>query len=159
MAGNSKKKRVSAGTKKKGGVNSRPISVLSNMSPETLAEETRALKLRPALSLEAFRDNVATPTDWRTIQFRIYVGAEIARELYAANTNQGMTDALTAVKSIENRYVLSEGQTLRATAGEIELIRMGLEATDEMQDALNAAQQLAFYKQAQKIIDGTSNKE
>lgn len=156
MAGNKKSKRISANTHPKGINGKRPcLSVVVNVTREEIEEQSRKMKLIPLVSLEKFRSNTATMWDWRTIEFRCFVGHEIAKALYTEEAIGGLQAALDMITIIRARIIGMQDGTLGASAEEVDIIRMALEATDEMQDELNSKDQLDFYRKAEKIIAGT----
>ena len=160
MAGNKKAKRVSANTRPKGINGKRPcLSVVVNVTREEIEEQSRKMKMIPLVSLEKFRTSTATMWDWRTIEFRCFVGHEIAKALYTEEAVEGLQAALDAIAVIRARIIGMQDGTLSATTEETDTIRMALEATDEMQDELNSKDQLDFYRKAEKIISENDKKK
>jgi hypothetical protein len=102
--------------------------------------------------LEEFRKGTAKPYDWRTIQIRVLVGHEMAKAIYSNEVFQALVDALAAVRTIELRYEDSGCTRLVATAMEIELINIGMEVTDNMQDEMNSKDILTYFKLAEKAV-------
>jgi hypothetical protein len=118
-------------------------------------EEAATLKAIPGLALEALRQGTASEGHWQTLQTRIMVGLEIAKDKYGKETVNALENVLRVVNGISERKIhqytisIEEGDTIAA----------GLEATDEMQDTLNTKQLLHYFllvkKHCKKLDKGT----
>lgn len=125
MAGNSKNKRKSAGTRKN----------LLSKSPLTIrqsGEDARLLKLRPFTYLEELRDNRGTSVGWTTLRYRIQVGLMLAERHFKDGPMEVITDAIKTVEDVLERFKLNG--LWRAREMEIETIKDALVLTDHMQD-------------------------
>lgn len=105
-----------------------------------------AIKRVPRQSLQAFKDNKQTPTDWYNLTFRTRIGFDLAHEVYTNETVVEMTECLNTCLAIKDRYLQTKLWT--ATPEEIESIEIGLDAIDQMQDETTRRVQLVAFKES-----------
>lgn len=111
--------------------------------PPAKKEQLKQLPFEACARLE---QGIATSGDWRAVCFRLRVGLELALKHYQGEAVQGMHEALTALSLVRQRYHDSGNTLWRATAVELDLLRLGLEAVNTMQDQTLRRDQLpAFY--------------
>lgn len=114
-----------------------------------------AIKRVPRVSLQAFKDNKNTPTDWYNITFRTRIGYDLAKEVYTHEAFVAMTECLDTCLIIKDRYL--ETKIWSATPEEIEIIEVGFDAIDQMQDETTRRIQLVAFKESdvymKKIIN------
>lgn len=133
-------------TTKKISPNRRRWQLHSPIAVSISAAEKAALKQIPLTAWTQFSANQGTATHWYTLGFRLRVGFELAHKLYEAAASEGMQEALSAHSAIRQRYHAAGGAQWHATGEELELLKMGLEATDAIQDQTLRRDQLpAFY--------------
>lgn len=86
--------------------------------------------IRP--SLQAFKENKQTPTDWQNIGFRLKVAVEIAKEFYSDENAEDLQKCLDVIIVLKERYLKTI--SFLATTKEVELMELGLDTMDELQD-------------------------
>lgn len=148
MAGNNKSKRKSAGTR-------RTIRTVTPVTFRQSSGQEEMMIFRPYFCLEAFRQQTPVFTDWIDLSFRLMVGHELAQRYYIDIVVKEMEEIVLVMRAIRNRYHESGQTVLRATATEIDMIRMGLEATDEMQLDTSRREQLEAYSRVIQLTENT----
>jgi len=108
------------------------------------------IKRVPRLSLQAFKDNTQTPTDWYNIAFRIKIGLGIAESTYTDDAIIPMKEVLQVCLDIKDRYL--ETKVMSATIEECEAIEIGIDATDEMTDQTTRRIQLDAFHASDKFM-------
>lgn len=139
MAGNKKPKAKASARK-------RPEShtpILLWLDPK----QTAWLKEEPRHSLRLFEENKGKAIAWYNLAYRVRVGWELAKLIYTEETVGGFVVSVQATAAIHQRAKDNGGLLWEATPEEIELIRMGLDATDVMQDETLRRDQLKVYRQ------------
>lgn len=115
--------------------------------PKHLQDE---LKRVPRASFQAFLDNKQNLTDWYNITFRIKIGYELAVKIYTEEAVQGMKNALDACMNIKDRYL--DIKVMSMTLLESDLIELGLDATDQMQDETTRRDQLGSFHETDRFM-------
>ena len=110
----------------------------------------RVIKLKPFQALEKFRNGVATVDNWCTIAIRMDVGLVLAKQFFTEDTVKQFEEAHLMIQTLKTRYI--ETDVVRASPMEIDLLRMGLEATDSMQDEVSNKDLLDAYEKAVENI-------
>ena len=144
MAGNKKPKAKAAARK-------RPQShtpILLWLDPK----QTAWLKAEPRHSLGLFEANRGSAKAWHNLLYRVKVGLELAKLRYTEETVGGFEVSVQAAMAIYRRAVANEGGLWQASPEEIELIRMGLDAADTMQDETLRRDQLTVYRQVDAFM-------
>lgn len=115
--------------------------------PKHLQEQ---IKRVPRQSFAAFQENKHTPTDWYNLAFRIRIGYNIAKDVYTQEAVDGMKEVMDALLVMKDRYL--ETKVFTMTNVEAELIEMGLDATDQMQDETTRRTQLEPFHEADRFM-------
>lgn len=108
------------------------------------------IKKVPRQSLQAFLENRQTPTDWYNLTFRIKIGYDLAKEVYTQEAVDGMKQVLDACIAIKERYL--QTKVMSMTLLESDLIEMGLDATDQMQDETTRRIQLEAFHESDRFM-------
>lgn len=115
--------------------------------PKVLQDQ---IKRVPRLSLKAFIENKATSTDWYNLTFRSKIGLDLAKEVYTEEASVAMTDVLNACLGTKDRFVKTNVWSI--TEEEAELVLLGLDATDQMQDETTRRLQLDVFHLSDKYM-------
>lgn len=73
-----------------------------------------------------------TRDDIALIWSRLIIGRELAREYFTGDAAEYIDDALIVIKGLSNKLHQSKLPQTRASAGQMEILRTGLQAMDEM---------------------------
>ncbi len=115
--------------------------------PKALQDQ---IKKVPRQSFQAFLDNKQTPTDWYNLTFRIRIGYNLAQAVYTQEAIVGMKEALDVCITIKERYLTT--RLLSMTLRESDLMEMGLDATDQMQDETLRRIQLEAFHESDRFM-------
>jgi len=115
--------------------------------PKALQDQ---IKKVPRQSFQAFLDNKQTPTDWYNLTFRIRIGYNLAQAVYTQEAIVGMKEALDVCITIKERYLTT--RLLSMTLRESDLMEMGLDATDQMQDETLRRTQLEAFHESDRFM-------
>ena len=111
--------------------------------------------IRP--SLLAFKNGTQTATDWHNLGFRLKVGVGVAEVLYVKENVDELQKCLNVIHLLKDRYVVEKH--FQATKEELDLIEMGLDATDQMQDESTRRLLLDKFLEADKYMKALAGKE
>lgn len=143
MAGNTRNRRQSAGTYR---------NVKQSVSLKIRFTQRQSLthKANFWMALEQFRQQRAQLLNWGLLMQRMMYGKEIAKLYFEKEAQEGTTKGVDALEAI--RVHFSWNNEWVATDEQIEIIRLGLEATEEMQEMLSLTEQLAAYVELEKVM-------
>lgn len=138
MAGNNSKKRVSAGTRKKlllqpnikAGVNVRQANILFAVS----AEATQTLKDNISQCMRKLKDRTMETVEWDNLQFRLYMGAGLAKEHFTDEVYKDIIDSINTLFEIQDRWIRMGANIYAATDEEFDDLQDALDLIDAMQE-------------------------
>lgn len=126
---------------------------LKTYTPITIAipkAQQDAIKRVPRISLQAFKNNKQTPTDWYNLTFRIKIGYDLAKSVYTDDAVTSMQEILDTLIVIKDRYIVSK--IMQMNQSEIDLVEMGLDAIDQMQDETTRRIQLEAFHESYNFM-------
>ena len=122
-------------------------------NPITIAipkAQQELIKAIPRRSYLAFINDVATPTDWYNLCFRIRIGYDLADKYYTQEAVDELKKALDAILAIKDTYLTSG--VLSFNLGHSEVIGDALDYTDEMCDQNTRRAQLDAFHASDRFI-------
>lgn len=128
-------------------------------TPEEFKAANQKLMLEPFVSVTLLQNNRATELDWRTVQFRLYVG-EALIDVYEAHytgldvagMKQASQDAILALNASAQRFKGGHLKNPTLTSGEAELIKEALHDTDDLHNALDRTVVLHVYRFVENML-------
>lgn len=141
MAGNSKSKRKSAGTRKQ----------MCSVTPLTIGithDQKLRLKMMPYNALQAFREGTATRTNFTTIYLRLSQGVHLLKDVLKIDVTKNdfvetLVASLEMARTIMQACTSTTPEEWTATAHQIALLDEGLNIVDQLQDQ-TTRRELAF---------------
>ena len=139
MAGNKKNPRKSSGTRKKM-LTVTPITIRQNY------DEDMRIRMKPLQGLAAFRDNRGNVDHWCIMLYRLVLGLDLLQSHFNEQQYvQTLAYAISAVCSIQERYIDSVPQCWEATTRETDIIGLGLNIVDELHQLSSRRDLLASF--------------
>jgi hypothetical protein len=114
------------------------------------AQEKKNLAAVPKNSLNTFRLNKGTATDWWNFTFRVMLGVEIAKELYVQETVDQLQAILDKCIAVREQFFVTKEWVIDPET--IEEVEDALEAVMQMHSENTRRTLLPFYYKTQTVM-------
>lgn len=122
---------------------------------------TEQIKKIPRMSLAALSENRAKESDWYNLSFRTKIGLDLAKAIYTDEAFVAMEEVFQVCLDMKDRFLLKGIWSV--SEDEYQLLKIGLDATDQMCDETTRRIQLEVFKASdlyvKNIIKNSHEKE
>ena len=113
-------------------------------------EDEEKLQLRPQMSLQQFIDGTGTEEVFKTLQFRIHVGAKLLEYFEKGPATDELNESVEKISAMHRAMILSGVWAI--TPEDIDLLRVALNIVDTVQLNCTRKQMLSAYKETYALL-------